>query len=596
MSEIITLKGIQELVRKKINGDSIPEEQIKKVENYIALKKDMLNKPNSPFYKTRSLDEAYVKQTTWYLNNIFNSKDASRFRLPREVHPAGHVQHGFVIEPIGRGVYLYNWLGMRGKVHSNIIEGMKTSFIEIGYERIEIIGKPIKKFCYNNMPKDDNVNKWLDYDLENPTIMEIWDDLIKHFKVFGDLGMDIYYYTLALFVIQSWVYELLPSVFYVSIQGQFGGGKTILAEMTIELCKHGKFARPSEPYIARMSDGQKITLFVDEIDSLYGTEDSSVLSIIRTGYRKGATHDILVKKDDNWEPEAFNTYGPKIFTAHGQVEEALMSRSLPVLTTESDVSQLAIINSFRYKYTSFIYDKLFFYYINNIIMVDLVDQVDYSGDGQGGYSREEIYQSASLYAGIGQLRELGQLKGRNTELGFVVAKIIKLIKSESPLSCPNEVNQDSKEGQNGLIFDNLITEIFENKKEIDEENSDIGTKGLMRDYLCKMLDKKRGMDEFITQEGFIKIANKEIVDGFQRFCKDKQQIMVHSSQVKGLMREFGFERPDTIKKMKVRLPDETEQKSRLALIFDLKVLRKLGLKAEKIEVGLNKIMEESVVK
>ena len=62
------------------------------------------------------------------------------------------------------------------------------------------------------------------------------------------------------------------------------------------------------------------------------------------------------------------------------------------------------------------------------------------------------------------------------------------------------------------------------------------------------------------------------------------------------MREFGFERPDTIKKMKVRLPDETEQKSRLALIFDLKVLRKLGLKAEKIEVGLNKIMEESVVK
>jgi len=382
-------------------------------------------------------------------------------------------------------------------------------------------------------------------------------------------------------------------VFFVSIQGQFGGGKTVLAEMAIELSKHGKFARPSEAYIARMSDEQKISLFVDEIDSLYGTEDSSVLSILRTGYRKGATHDILVKKGDGWEPEAFGTYGPKIFTAHGQVEDALMSRSLPVLTTESDYSQLAIVNSFRSKYTSFIYDKLFFWYINNIITVDLVDQVDYAGDGQG-YTRDEIYKSASLYAETGQLDELGQLKGRNTELGFVVAKIIKLINSQSQPGCPNEVNQEGKEAQNGFGFKNMITKIFDNKKEIDEENSDIGAKGLMRDYLSKMFDKKRDMTEFITKEGFVKIANKEVVDGFQKFCKDKQQLMVHTSQIKGLMREFGFERPNTIKKMKVRLQDESGAKSRLALIFDLRVLRKLGLKVEKIDVGINKFSEEKV--
>lgn len=584
MVNVLTFKGIWELLKKKINGEYISEENIKDVENYIENKKKLTEKPRGQFYSETQYkgDMKQLKLALLYLQ-FLKKDDITTLKMPKKVHPGGVSRLGFVIEPIGNGMYVYNWVGRKGITASYILEGGKRVYLNIEGHEIEIDGKPIKNFAFKT-PDMELVNKWVNDEVESDSIEHIWDELMKYFHIFGDLSEECFYEILGLFVIQSWLIDYLDTVFYTAVSGAFGAGKTVLAQMCIELCKHGVIGSPSAAIIARTIHAQKATLFIDELDSIVGTEDSERLSILRQGYRRGLPYARCGK--ETLEPEYYDVFGPKLFTLHADLDDGgIMSRVLPVLTRESNGSQLPIINSIRNKISPFIFDKLFLWYMDNIILVDVVDVVDYIYNTPL-YNREGLFGRASLLVEEGQLNELSQLKPRNAELGFVVAKICKLICQPNDFLGKNDVNQINK-------FKGVITKIFETKQEIDEATKDTSLIGTLRDYLVLLWKKKRDMSEFITQEGFVKIAHKEVISRFQEHCKNRG-LYPHASQIRGSLKELGFENKINLKPMKIRLPDEDEPGTRLALIYDFRALRQLGLKCEKIEVDLQKYQEEKV--
>ena len=256
------------------------------------------------------------------------------------------------------------------------------------------------------------------------------------------------------------------------------------------------------------------------------------------------------------------------------------------MTTESTDKSTPIINSVRKRFSNIIVDKLFFWYIDNIITSCLVDQVDYIINRGINISRGEVYDALTLSLQAGLLRQLGNLKGRNAELGFCIARICSLINSDNRLS----INNSSQPSIN-VDFEASFDQIFEAKAQIEEERREIGFIGIVRDILVNLWKKKKNEDPYLTEEGYVKIDNKLCYTAVNDELKKNKGQGMSPAIFTLCIRELGFEAPNNRKKMKI--PDEKgETTVRLCNIFDLTVLRKIGLpldKIQKLEVKQEKI-------
>ena len=262
------------------------------------------------------------------LEGIEENANAIRLReLPHILHPAGGLAETFVYEPIEKGKYVY-----RTKTGEKGIVNIKIEFedeekhrnphfsIKVAEEQYYFQGRMPKDFLFL-MPDVEVVSKWVLNEKQSLSGEQLQKLNSVYLRTFLDFPHEFEFSVVQLFIQESWLTEILPVVFYIGIKGEFGGGKTVTAENVVSICRHGYFTGNLSPsFVARSIQDQKLTLLVDELDSIAKTKDSDLNSIIRQGYRRGFKYSRV--NPDTLETESFLIFGAKLFTVHSDMEEA----------------------------------------------------------------------------------------------------------------------------------------------------------------------------------------------------------------------------------------------------------------------------------
>ena len=566
-----TLTAIRDLLSKRLKGKRLPDDWEPQVKEYLKTKQELVDRDDKDFKEDKGLMKRQLREVERYYS-FLKRPNLDDFDLPDTIPVAGMFKKGFIIEPLDTWTYVYNWCGLKGlvKVEKDPNPESKRFYCDIEGCQVPLLGKPIERFVFK-LPDKKLIKLWLSNRVASPTSTELYDEMYKLFDTFIELHPKSLFSLMILFVFQSWLVEKLKTVFFLSIMGEFGGGKTCVLEILTMLSKHGYMTpNPSTSFVGRTIESQRLTLTVDEIDCLKGTEDSDLIQLIRTSYRKGAQFSRI--NLSTMEPDSFRTFGVKAFTAHTDLEQALQTRTMPVITTEALDNLVPVISYVKDEYCDILFNKLFLWYMDSGVGIEdfeksIKDLATKYSEGVN-YDRKTIYDNIITPLNAGQHSQLSKLSGRNAELGLVIANLLRMLE---------------------LTDDNLpehINEAFKIKKELEEEKFDTGDVGLCRDFLVDKYKKYRTNHNFITHDGEFKVANKDIYEGFNLLLRDKGKRGITPSEFKGFLRDFGFEHGASRKKMRIVLEGElgtiqqAESKIRLCCIYTPKVLKKLALPVE----------------
>ena len=506
------------------------------------------------------------------------------------LHPGGGLTESFVYEPIGDGEYVYRTTdGKKGITQfTTEYEDKKNRreprwFIFVEGSSYYFSKKPPKQWLFK-FPKREVVNEWIEGKKSSLPLKQLWQYTQVYFKTFLDFPHDYEYSIATLFVVESWLTELLPVVFYLMVKGEFGGGKTVTAEAITAICRHGyETGNLSPPFVARSIESQKLTMFVDELDSVAGTKDSDLYSIFRQGYRRSGTYSRI--HPETLEPESFKVFGSKLFTVHTEIEQALQTRTIPTHIRETANVEYPVVNMDVTGFSDFLHAEYFFWYLDNVLtlrnnkletldaltvlnsensvapvaQVALLSRRVHSNidvDSEATKIRKAMFERKVAPLKQGQLGQLGQLTGRNTELGFLCFTFSNLV---------------------GIELDKEIMLTFAQKMVEEGERTEIGFLGTLRDILRDIYLQKQHDQDFITETGLVKVSNMEVYNEFNKKLKEEYGAGVSPHKFKEYLTEFGFTDAINRKKMKIKLPDSEEIVTRVCNIFTPRVLRKLDI-------------------
>lgn len=557
MVYMITTKGLKDLLKKKVNGHSLPNNWEKEFDEYVESKRSMLKK-DEIFGQKEELVEKESEKEIAELLKIKGFLEKEPVEMPMEMPSGGIVKSGIAIIPVSPHKYVYNICYIKGIAQLQKMPETEKWYIEIDEtgHQIFLKDKPIKEFCYE-LPDEDLVKEWVKGKKSNTT-KEIWDDLDKYVRLFVDVE-DVFYNVMKLFIMQTWLKDVMNISFYVCVMGAWGAGKTAVMETMHYVCKNSLLGQPTKAFMARMIDKQGITICFDELDTVVGREeDTDLLSMFRLGYRKGQKYPIMNR---DLEPVFFDVFGPKVYTVKTVSEGALLQRALPITTSESTDATLPAINSIKPEIAKLLRDRLYLWYLDNIVLyVDSVSCVD--SNSIDSSSRESLFNFVCVNAGATEASE--QRYGRSAELGFVVSKLAFLLGVD--------------------LGKKWTTKIFEIKKDAEEEQQETNDIQLLRDILAeryKELAPLPEMEGWRSQDGFVKISHKEVLGLFNEKMKREKFTGASNKDFSGFLRELGFDIGNSKRKIRVRVPGEVMGIDgwpvRLALIFSPSVIKKLQI-------------------
>ncbi|MEM3632991.1 MAG: hypothetical protein QXN36_02130, partial [Candidatus Bathyarchaeia archaeon] len=405
---------------------------------------------------------------------------------------------------------------------------------------------------------------------------QLWKLNGVYLRTFLDFPRPFEFSVTQLFIQQTWLVELLPVVFYLGVKGEFGGGKTVTGETIVLVCKHGYLTgNLSPPFVARAVQEHKITLMVDELDAVAGTKDSDLNCIFRQGYRRGLKYSRV--NPEKLETESYMVFGPKLFTVHSEIEEALQTRTVPIHVRETSNPQYPIVNLDKASFAEYVYTENFLWYLDNALtfkrndlhaingsQLDILDTLDLkisdcNIDIQAEKLRQLLFENKKTLLLEGQVNQVSQVSGRNTELMFLCFALSNLLK----IQCDDD-----------------IVKTFQQKLLEESERTEIGLIGVLRQVLTDLWNEKKENKDYITEDGLVKISNKEIYDKYNQVLKKEYGQGVSPAKFKEFMLEFGFSDALNRTKLEVPVPGDPEKKSRLCNIFTERVLRKLGIEEE----------------
>lgn len=543
------------------------------------------------------------------LERIEENVNIQRLReAPHILHQAGGLTENFVYEPVSASQYVYKTKdGKKGlasiKTEYENEDTRKPHFsLEIEGSRFYFADKPPKELLFQ-MPELETVKKWVNGEKQSLATEKLQTLNAVYLRTFLDFPHKFEFSIIQLFIQQSWLSEILPVVFYLGIKGEYGGGKTVTGEAIVSVCRHGYFTgNVSAPFVARAIQNQKLTLMVDELDSIAKTKDSELNSIFRQGYRRGLKYSRV--NSDTYETESFLIFGAKLFTVHSDIEEALQTRTIPIHIRETSNVEFPIVNLDKLSASKTVYTQNFLWYLDHILSfkenemhllsglngfsldpLDTLDPLDsqitpiFSErsmerlEKQAENIRETLFQRLKTLLTEGQVSQVCQVNGRNVELMFICFAISNLTKIRN---------------------DEDIVKTF-NQKQIEEgEKTEIGNVGILKDVLCQTWKEKKDKPQYITEDGAVKISYKEIYGSFNKALKTENDMGISPPKFNGYLLQFGFMDGLNKKKLEVPIPGDDQAKSRMCLIFNDYVLRKIGLTEEEEETSLKEVLENIV--
>lgn len=135
----------------------------------------------------------------------------------------------------------------------------------------------------------------------------------------------------AYYVLLTWMYDCFENMPYLRALGDYGTGKTRFIQSIGCLCYRPMLtsgATTTSP-IFRLLDRFKGTLILDEADFDKSDASADIMKILNTGYMRGMAVLRSGTEKNNFDPEAYDVYGPKILaTRKTFVDKATESRCL----------------------------------------------------------------------------------------------------------------------------------------------------------------------------------------------------------------------------------------------------------------------------
>jgi hypothetical protein len=136
---------------------------------------------------------------------------------------------------------------------------------------------------------------------------------------------------IALWVLHTHAIEAFWATPYLRITSAApGSGKTLLLEILEALTRRGWHAvNPSVAVLYRKIDRSQPTLLLDELDNYPLDDKRDALSVLNSGYKRGATVD---RCKENGDLESFSCYCPKAYAGldKRQIVDTLLSRSITI--------------------------------------------------------------------------------------------------------------------------------------------------------------------------------------------------------------------------------------------------------------------------
>lgn len=163
------------------------------------------------------------------------------------------------------------------------------------------------------------------------SLPELIDAVRTHLHRYVDLS-EKFERIAAYYILLTWVYDAFKELPYLRLRGDFGSGKTRALIVVGSLCYKAFFASGASTVspIFHTLDTFRGTLILDEADFRFSDEKSELVKILNNGNVDGfpvLRTAVTVKRE--FDPRAFNVYGPKIIAMRRAFEDqALESRFL----------------------------------------------------------------------------------------------------------------------------------------------------------------------------------------------------------------------------------------------------------------------------
>jgi len=139
------------------------------------------------------------------------------------------------------------------------------------------------------------------------------------------------------YVLLSWLFDGFGELPYLRLRGEFGSGKTRFLLVVGSICYHPIFASGASTVapIFHILDRFRGTLLIDEGDFRVSDDKADIVKLLNNGNMRGLRIlRMQVAPSGEYNPRAFNVFGPKIVATHGLYEDrALESRFLSEVMT-----------------------------------------------------------------------------------------------------------------------------------------------------------------------------------------------------------------------------------------------------------------------
>ena len=168
-------------------------------------------------------------------------------------------------------------------------------------------------------------------------------ELLREVKVYIHKYADLTKFeieVLAHYAMMTWVHDKFSAVPYLRFLGEPGTGKTRLLEILQQLSYRGIMFGPGSSVspLFRLQDVMHGTILFDEADFNKSDMQSDIIKILNGGYTKGSGVMRAGSSDDNFEPETFDVYGPKVIANRNRFDDrALETRCLTFQTVEKRI-------------------------------------------------------------------------------------------------------------------------------------------------------------------------------------------------------------------------------------------------------------------
>ena len=170
------------------------------------------------------------------------------------------------------------------------------------------------------------------------------EELVREIRAFIHRYVDVsprFEQVASYYVLLSWVYDRFSELPYLRLRGEYGSGKTRFLVTVGSLCYHPIFASGASTIapIFHILDRFHGTLIIDEADFRLSDDKADVVKILNTGNVRGVK---ILRMEANaageYNPRAFEVFGPKIVATHGFYEDrALESRFITEVMTARSI-------------------------------------------------------------------------------------------------------------------------------------------------------------------------------------------------------------------------------------------------------------------